>query len=73
MGADFGALHAGSCVACLPYEAALWRAVGKDHPQQARKGGGIEGIETESLPADQFKEWYEGSKWKEVEGWQETL
>lgn len=73
IGSSFSAYHAGSCLACLPFDSALVQAVSKDFPQEERNGGGIEGIQTESLPLDQFKDWYEGSKFKEVEGWQETL
>lgn len=39
------------------------------YPWEAKKGG-IDGIETEPLPLEEFKEWYENTSWKEVENWQ---
>lgn len=69
LGEDFSAFHAGSCLACVPAESALVAAVASDE----KHGGGIEGIETESVPLDQFRDWYENTEFKEVEGWQETL
>lgn len=44
---------------------------GKEIPYPwTKKKSGIDGIETESLPIDKFKDWYENSKWKEVDSWQ---
>ena len=45
--------------------------VGKAIPYPWEKSGGIDGIETESVPLDEFREWYEQTKWKEVDEWQE--
>lgn len=49
-------------------------AAGKEipFPWEGKKHG-IEGIETESLPLDQFIEWYEKSNWKEVEEWHKEI
>lgn len=48
----------------------LQALVGKEIPfPWSKKKSGIEGIETESLPLDEFIEWYENSNWKEVDGW----
>lgn len=32
-------------------------------------GNGL-GFETRSVPIDQFEDWYENTKWKEVDDWQ---
>lgn len=48
----------------------LCSLAGKEIPFPWEKAGGIDGLETESLPLDQFKDWYENSTWKEVDDWQ---
>lgn len=35
-----------------------------------KKKSGIEGIEAEGLPLDEFQAWYGQNEWKEVDGWQ---
>lgn len=35
------------------------------------KETGIDGLDTESVPLDQFRDWYENTEWKEVEEWRE--
>lgn len=39
------------------------------YPWEGKKKG-IEGIETESVPLDEFIDWYENTSWKEVDNWQ---
>lgn len=43
---------------------------GKEIPFPWDKESGIDGIETEGLPLDQFINWYENTEWKEVDDWQ---
>lgn len=40
-----------------------------DYPWTKKKSG-MDGIETESLPLDQFEDWYKNTQWKEVDDWQ---
>lgn len=49
----------------------LCALAGKEIPFPWEKGGGIDGIETEPLPLDQFKDWYENSTFEEVKEWRE--
>lgn len=44
---------------------------GKEIPFPWEKAkSGIDGVETESLPLDEFKDWYENTSWREVDNWQ---
>lgn len=43
---------------------------GKEIPYPWDKSGGIDGLDTQGLPLDEFRDWYENNNWKEVEGWQ---
>lgn len=44
---------------------------GKEIPYPWEKSKtGIDGVDTEAVPLDEFYDWYTNSKWKEVEGWQ---
>ena len=45
--------------------------VGKAIPYPWEKKRGIDGIETEAVPLDEFREWYEHTNWKEAGEWQE--
>lgn len=47
--------------------------VGKAIPYPWDKQCGIDGIETEAVPLDEFREWYETTKWKEVEEWHREI
>lgn len=43
---------------------------GKELPFPWDEKSGIDGVETEAVPLDEFRDWYENNEWKEVEGWQ---
>lgn len=49
----------------------LCAVTGKEIPYPWDKKGGLDGIETEGLPLDEFREWYENTQWKEGAEWQE--
>lgn len=34
---------------------------------------GIEGVATESVTLDEFREWYENTQWREVEEWHKEI
>lgn len=53
--------------------AVLCALAGKEieYPWEKKKTSGIDGIETESLPLDQFIDWYENSTFEEVKEWRE--
>ena len=38
-----------------------------------RSKGGIDGVDTEAVPLDEFREWYEKTEWKEVEEWHREI
>lgn len=40
------------------------------YPWDNKKNVGIEGIDTEGLPLDEFQDWYMNNDWKEVDDWQ---
>lgn len=35
-----------------------------------KKASGIDGVDVEGLPLDEFQAWYGQNEWKEVDGWQ---
>lgn len=45
--------------------------VGKAIPYPWERKGGMDGIDTEAVPLEEFREWYEQTNWKEVDEWQE--
>lgn len=84
MGFDFSAFHAAECAANLPLGSSLFvKLAGQQLTTEnmvhallvgivgGGKQKGMDGIETESVPLDEFIDWYENTKWKEVEEWQE--
>ena len=54
---------------------AIIRAItGEEIPYPwAKKKSGIEGIDTEALPFDEFLDWYNNTNWKEDEEWQREI
>lgn len=46
---------------------------GKEIPFPWEKKCGIEGIETESVTLDEFRDWYENTEWREVEEWHQAI
>ena len=50
----------------------IWQSIcGKEIPFPWDKSGEV--IETEGLPLDEFKDWYENTQWKEVESWRQEV
>lgn len=83
MGDEFSVFHAAECAANLPLGSSLFvKLAGQQLTTESivhallvgltgnEKERGIEGVETESVPLDEFIEWYENTNWKEAESWQ---